>query len=104
VNIALVADQWTWQRTDAPKASKVSPLGQRFLDALRDATIGNTASRMYGCPAASLEAWKAECVTHGLLETSGKTDSNRALFSKYKRELIAANRIACNETTAWTVS
>jgi hypothetical protein len=45
VNIALVADQWTWQRTDTPKASKVSPLAKKFLDALRDATLSATSWR-----------------------------------------------------------
>jgi len=32
-----------------------------------------------------------------------KPGADKSLWSKYRRELIAANRIACNERIAWTI-
>jgi hypothetical protein len=31
----------------------------------------------------------------------GKKDSARTLFNKFRRELVAANRIACEEHFSW---
>jgi len=98
VQIALVNDQWV--TSGAHINAKISPLGKKFFEALRDATIGNAANKMFGCPAASLNDWRAECVHHGLIDKD-KADSARSLFAKHRRELIAANWIACNETMAW---
>jgi hypothetical protein len=36
----------------------------------------------------------------GLIEQE-KPDAARSLFSRHKRELIVANRIACNHEHAW---
>ena len=55
VTVALVDDAWTCDAAVATK-TKVSPLGVKFLDALRDAAIGNEANKMHGCPAASLDS------------------------------------------------
>jgi hypothetical protein len=100
--IALVNNAWIAQpvNQDHKRNSKLSPLQQKFLDALRNAAIGNEANKMFGCPAARLDTWRDECIKRGLLDTD-KPDSARTLFSKYKRELIAANRIGANETMAW---
>jgi len=80
----------------------VSPLTKKFYDALVNATIGNSAAKMSGCPTPTLEEWRAECVKVGLLDP-GKPKSASAAFSKYRLALIAANWIACNETMAWTL-
>ena len=101
VKVALVNDRWTCDAAGASR-TKLSPLGAKFLDALRDATIGNDANKILGCPATSLARWRAECVHHGLIDAD-KDHSARTLFAKYRRELIAANRIACNDTMAWIV-
>jgi len=101
VNIALVDDQWTSEGEVATrKGKKPSALGGKFLDALRNATI-DSAERMHHCPAATLAAWRAECTKLGLIEPDMKPDAARSLFSKYKRELIALNLVACSETHAW---
>jgi hypothetical protein len=104
VQIALVNNVWTWESSERESAQKISPLATKYLDALRDATIGSNVVRMNGCPTATLEAWRAECVKKGLIEIDAKPESARSLFSKYKRELIGANRIGCNETMAWTIA
>jgi hypothetical protein len=101
-SIALIDDRWTSQLTEGVRKTKVSPLGRKFLDALRNATIGSGAPRQHGCPTASFDQWRAECRRTGLLDPSNK-DSVRSLFSKYKRELIVTNHVACNEEMAWTL-
>lgn len=103
LQVALVNDCWTWEATDgAARKENVSPLTKKFYDALVNAAIGNGAIRMFNCPTATIEHWRAECIKLGLLDKD-KPDSSRSLFSKSRRELIAANRIACNETMAWTL-
>ena len=47
---------------------------------------------MCGCPTAAIEEWRAECFKVGLLDKD-KRNSASALFSKCKRDLIAANWI-----------
>ena len=39
----------------------------------------------------------------GIIDRSDKPDSARSLFSKHRRELISADRIACNDTMAWVL-
>jgi hypothetical protein len=102
LKVALINDQWTWEAPEGPSKKPVSPLTMKFSDALINATIDNGAAKMFGCPTATIEDWRAECIKIGLLEKD-KPDSARSLFSKSKRELIAANWIACNETMAWTL-
>jgi hypothetical protein len=103
IRIALVNDQWTSEQSGSSSKAKVSPLAKKFFGALANATIGgDAANRMYGCPTATIEEWRAECIKVGLLDQD-KDHSARTLFSKYKRQLIAANWLACNETIAWTL-
>jgi hypothetical protein len=102
VRIALINDQWISEGASASTKQPVRPLARKFFDALRDATIG-VNKIMHGCPAASLVGWHGECVKHGLIEPTGRPDSARALFAKNKRDLIAANWIACDEIMAWTL-
>jgi AAA domain len=104
VRIALVNDRWISQTAAGGAAAKLPPLTRKFLDALREATVGNEANKIHGCPAASIVTWRAECVKRGLLEPTTKPDSARSLFSEKKRDLIAANWITCNDTMAWICS
>jgi hypothetical protein len=97
--IALVKDKWTWQSAEGKGLEKISPETNKFLDALRNATKNNSDGGNAPFPFASLEAWKNECVREGLIELD-KKDSARALFSRHKLKLIAANYIGCDETTA----
>jgi hypothetical protein len=101
--IALVNDQWESEATERrAKVKPPSPLAMKFFDALVNATIGSDAKKMFNCPTATIEVWRAECIKNGLLDTDNRPESARSLFSKNKRELIAANWITCNETMAWT--
>jgi hypothetical protein len=103
-NVALIDDRWVYEVAGRP-ASHITKLTLKFYEALRNATIGNGANKMFGHPAASLKDWQAECIMLGLLERQdGKftlDHRSRSMFSRHRRELIAANRIACNDTMAW---
>ena len=101
-HIALLDDTWTTSAVSGWRKDKVSPLARKFFDALRDATIGCDL-KMSGCPAASLDLWRDECIRHGIIDPKDRPDSARNLFNKYRRELIAANWIATNEASAWTL-
>jgi hypothetical protein len=98
--VALVNDRWTSQAANGSRKSNVPPLTKKFCDALGNATIDTSATKMFNCPTASIEEWRAECFKIGLLD-GVKRHSARTLFSKHKRDLIAANWIASNETMVW---
>jgi hypothetical protein len=102
LKVALVNDRWSWEAADGARKGNVSPLTKKFYDALVNATIGNSAAKMFNCPTATIEEWRAECIKLGLLDKDRPKPAS-ASFSKYRLALIAANRIACNETMAWTL-
>ena len=55
-----------------------------------------------GWKAATTGMWQvAECVVLGLIDPSAKPDSARALFSKNRRDLVAAKYVACNGDLTW---
>src|SRR5262249_16871484 len=101
--IALVNDEWTVDVTASVRPGHISPLGQKFLDALHNALAGDTTETRYGRRAVTLELWKAECFKIGILDHDKPPKPTSALWSKYRLELIAANRIACDNTMAWIV-
>jgi hypothetical protein len=102
--IALVNEQWISDVGSVGiKQTSVPPLAIKFFNALVNATIGSNAKKMFGCPTATIEEWRAECFRVGLIDKDEKPDSARTLFNRHKRELIAANWISCDETMAWTL-
>lgn len=54
-------------------------------------------------PSVTKAEWWNECVRLGLLDGDGLPNRMRALFSKYRSELIAGNWIACNGEFAWSI-
>ena len=105
--VALVNDRWVFAAAGrAP--SEISPLAKKYYDALCSVVAGgDKANNMNGHPAASLKDWQAECIKTGLLEKepgkAGLDSKSRSKFGKYKLELIAGDRIACNDTMAWVL-
>ena len=97
--IALVLDEWT-SSAAAERRQQPSPTGQKFLEALRSVFATVEPIQFQTWNAVKSEDWRAECVTLGLLDLD-KPHSARTLFGKYKRELIAANLIACNNELVW---
>jgi hypothetical protein len=111
VRIALIDDEWIYQRAAGSSRQKLSPVGEKFLKCLLE-LVDNVdlvdltnappgISNVHGCVAAELGMWKAQCGKRGLLGDNSRTQ--RAMFSKYKLELITKNWIACNETSAWVL-
>lgn len=101
--IALIGDTWTSEAVRAARKEHVSPLALKFLDALQNALAGGGELR-HGRRCAALEAWRSECVQIGLIDGGNPfPPASRSLFSKYRRELIGANHIACDDSFAWLV-
>jgi hypothetical protein len=102
--IALLGDKWVSEAAAAIRARHVSPLGLKFLDALRNALASDNATQHNGRCAASLEDWRGECVQIGLIDGGNPfPPASRSLFSKYRRELIGGNYIACDDRFAWLI-
>lgn len=99
INIALVNDQWQCAVATELKG-KIKGLALKFLNALHDAAANSIVTRIGGYPTATLEDWRQQCINHGLLDPE-KADAQRALFSKYKGQLIEHNWIACSPELAW---
>ena len=89
----LVNNVWEWSGVTTGRKAKISPLGEKFLDALKAANAGSLK-------AVPLGRWKEQCIKRGLIDPNEKPDSARTLFNKHRRELIAANLIVSNETEA----
>jgi hypothetical protein len=102
--VALVNDQWTVEAPAIAAPRRLSPLGLKFLDALNNALASDTTVVHHGRRATTLDHWKAECYALGLLDREKPANRVSALWSKYRLELIAANRVACDSTMAWTIS
>ena len=102
VRIALVNDRWEHDAIETKRPGHVSPAGQKFLEALQNATAsGNTKAQDH--PAATTDEWRAECIMLGLIDPETKANSARTLFNKYRRELVGANRIGCQGDLSWSL-
>lgn len=112
VVVTLQDDEWSVEhdaKRPAP-AKAPSPAARKFHDALLDAIvsagINGTPQTPRGRPAVTHEQWLAECVRLGLADPGDDKPTksrNRALISKYRRELIAANWIACDGDFRWSI-
>jgi hypothetical protein len=105
VLITLENDQWQGVPVDGtPKGKKPSPVAQKFHNALvmALAAAGKPRTQSAGCPSVTVFEWKAECSRLGLLDIA-KRDSQRALFSKYQRELVSLNWVMCNGEFVWSI-
>lgn len=104
VNIALLINAWACDRARKPEhePKPPSPKAMSYFNALANAVaVGKMTFQ--GWPAATMDAWKAECVTMGLIDREAKDNSIRAQVSKYRAELVAAKKIACNGDHAWPI-
>jgi hypothetical protein len=101
VKIALVFDQWRHEVTEAARPAKVSPLTGKGLAALTNVLASEHAVMLPGNRrAAHRDHWQAECARLGLVDMD-KPHSARTLFNKFRRDLVAANRIDCEEEFSW---
>ena len=103
VRVALVENRWQHDAVDAQRPGHIAPLAQKFLDALLNVLAGEGTARVGSRKAATTDAWKAECATLGVLDPERNAHSARTLFAKHRRELVAANRVACEGDLSWTL-
>jgi AAA domain len=104
VNVALVNDQWVCDAASRASRTSVSPMAMKYFESLQNVVAGGEqpkSRRLHGCHAVHSDDWKAECELLGLLDPQGKKNSQRAKFSKYRAELVAANKIACEAEHTW---
>lgn len=102
VTIALVNDRWEGnveRRRADPQT--VRPAVQKALEALTNVLASDQAVTLpCNRRAAHRDHWVAECVQRGLID-GGKPNSARTLMATFRRELVAANRIACEGEMQW---
>jgi hypothetical protein len=103
VAVALVNDDWRCDAANGTHKGHIQPLAGKFLDALKNALAGEGAAKFQGRPAATFDAWRAECKTLGLFDGASSEKSANSLFGNNKRALIFANRIACHDPLAWVL-
>jgi hypothetical protein len=104
VRVALVNDVWEHALSDTHRAQRVSPQTCKALDALCNVITGEqVVSLSGGRRAAKRDDWQAECERLGLIDTKAKANSARTLFAKFRRELVAANRIASDGDHSWLI-
>jgi RecA-family ATPase len=104
VKIALVNDQWEHEVTEARRPDRISPRCQKALEALQNVLAGDQAKVLPGNRrAAHRDHWQAECTLLGLIDAEAKPHSARTLFATFRRELVAANRIACEGEMTWII-
>jgi hypothetical protein len=96
------------QASDRPPASKggpqgdISPRTQKALEALQNVIAGDQVKILPGNRrAAHRDQWAAECNARGLIDLHAKANSARTLMNTFRRELVAANRVACEEDFQW---
>jgi hypothetical protein len=56
-----------------------------------------------GRRAAKKKDWQRECVVLGLIDTEAKPASARTVFSRFRRDLVTANLIACEGDLSWKI-
>jgi AAA domain len=103
IAIFLKDNEW---RCDKPtkKKGKVTPQAEKYYQALVNVVGGSDlpkSKKLHGRHAVHNDDWWAECVQLGLIDPKEKPNSARALFSKNRRELVAADRIACQGEYSW---
>src|SRR5205814_3399429 len=111
VIVTLERGQWLVENVADVKAAEAaapppnpkppSALAVKFFHALSDACIdGKRSSQSAGHPAVTQEDWGRQLIRLTLIDKD-KPDNARALKSKYRRELLAANWIGANGELIW---
>ncbi|WP_038976473.1 AAA family ATPase [Bradyrhizobium japonicum] len=104
VKVALINDRWEYEVAEALRQDKVAPRVQKAFEALINVIASDEAVALSGNRrAAHRDHWTAECNARGLIDLAQKPDSARTLMNTFRRELVAANRIACDGDLSWVL-
>jgi hypothetical protein len=79
----------------------IPPRIQKALEALQNVIGGDQVKMLGNRRAAHRDQWAAECNARGLIDLAGKASSARTLMNTFRRDLVAANRIACEGEFQW---
>jgi hypothetical protein len=79
----------------------IPPRIQKALEALQNVIAGDQVKMLGNRRAAHRDQWAAECDERGLIDLEGKASSARTLMNTFRRDLVAANRIACEGEFQW---
>lgn len=103
VKIALVNDRWEGSlEARHAEPMPISPGIQKALDALFNVLAGDAVTMLPGNRrAVHRDDWTAECNARGLIDLEGKAASARTLMNRFRKELVDANRIACEGPLQW---
>jgi AAA domain len=102
VHISLINDEWQHEASERVSVRPASPTALKFLDALTNVLTSDQAMPISGNrKAAKRDHWLKECAHLGLVDIDSKAHSARTLLSKYRRELVTANRVACGGDLTW---
>jgi AAA domain len=102
VKIALINNRWEHELTDARRPGKVSPQTKKAMDALTKVLAGDQVVMLPGGRrAVHRDHWVAECNARGLIDTERNSKSATTMFNRFRRELVAANLIACDGDWQW---
>ncbi|WP_316196855.1 AAA family ATPase [Bradyrhizobium sp. SZCCHNS3053] len=103
VKIALVNDRWEGSLEGRhAEPLPIAPGIQKALDALLNVLAGDDVTMLPGNRrAVNRDQWTAECNARGLIDLEGKANSARTLMNRFRKELVDANRIACEGDMQW---
>jgi RecA-family ATPase len=108
VTVRLESDQWQVEHTSTRKTGpkkKASPTAMKFHSALLDAlaAAGQARTQSSGRISVTMDQWRAECHRLGLIDPKSPDNRQRASFSKYRLELLGADKVACNGDFGWSI-
>ncbi len=107
VTITLSDNQWIVEGAAVkPQRKGPSPLGLKFYEALLDAVVVAPVKTTTARLGATNATWMSECTRRGIVDAASDEKAgnrNRALLSKYRRELVACDWVACNSDISWSI-
>jgi hypothetical protein len=106
VEVSLIDDVWRYQLGQpGSKPGRITPTAKKYFDALTN-TLGseNVVRASNGQRAVDTKHWQRECERLGFLDPKAPDNRKRASFYKYRRELVTAGRIACEDDLTWLVT
>jgi hypothetical protein len=101
VRIALVDDKWVHDAKPVAKRKKLDGEIEKFYEALLRAARTSKTKQRKDQPTATVDEWSRECVTMGVLESTERGPMKT--FYSYRKRLVGANWVACNDKLAWSV-
>jgi hypothetical protein len=100
---SLIVRECEASRSEGQAKGAVNAQAMRALEALQNVVGSDQAITMVpgNRRVAKKSDWWAELVQRGMIEPEDRPESAKSLFYRWRRELIAASRIACEGDLTW---